>query len=88
MSAEPKRVDKVRDLLARADRHRKIARGADMGRVHIRLGRKPRVEQRRTFRIDTTVFTAEMTTALYEALGIVERDNLALAERYEKEATE
>lgn len=81
------RVKEIRDLLAQADRHKKVAHGADMARVSIRLGRNPKVEQRRTFKVDTKVFTAFETNALYEALGIVMRDHEALAKKCEERAT-
>lgn len=82
------RVKEIRDLLAQADRHKKIAHVADMARVSIRLGRDAKVERRRTFKVDTKVFTAYETNALYEALGIVMRDHEALAKECEKKATD
>lgn len=82
------RVKEIRDLLAQADYHKRLASAADMARVHIRLGSKPRVEQRRAFKVDTTVFTRDQTTALYEALGMVMRDHEAKAKEHEKKAAD
>lgn len=82
------RIKEIRELLAQADRHKRLASAADMARVHIRLGNKPRVEQRRTFKVDTTVFTRDETTALYEALGIVMRNHEGLARECEKKAAD
>ena len=54
-------IKKVRENLDMADRHRKLANGAEMARVHIRLGSNPRVERRRMFGVDTQVFTRDET---------------------------
>lgn len=81
-------IDVARANIDMADRHRKVANAAEMARVNIRLGRDPKVERRRTFRVDTKVFDAFETQALYEALAIVRDDNEKAAADYERRALE
>lgn len=86
MTGDP--IKKVREYLEYADRHRRLANGAETARVSIRLGKKPQTEHRRTFRLDTKVFTRDETWALYEALAIVRDNNEKLAADFEQRALE
>jgi hypothetical protein len=79
-------AETARDLLARADEERRIAHGADMIRVRIRLFEKPVIHHRsglwgwwrdKSTKPDPNVvevLPGDVVSALYLAAGVVKRE--------------
>lgn len=88
--AEPKKPT-ARDLLTKADEHRRQESGADSAMRSIRLGYSPtvseRVRRRFRFQLKDRKFTAYETRVLYEALDLVREHHRTEAERYEAMVT-
>lgn len=91
-------IERLRSLLAEADRCRAVARGADSAIVSMRVGSKIVVEKRtgrfgfqRHSRSDEAPtfkpLPMEVQDALYAALLKVRNENDSLAADYEAEAT-